>query len=107
MARALKPDGLMACQSESPWHDAPILRRIFKNVSAGFQNVYPYIGSIPTYPKGMWSWIMASNKPVNVSEFDRNRLRKLESSADLQYLNEDLMTGVFAIPNFFKKKLTE
>lgn len=105
VARALKPDGLMACQSESPWHDAPILQRIYRNVSAGFQHVYPYVGSIPTYPKGMWSWTMASNKPISYREFDRKRFQQLEKTTELHYLNEDLMSGVFAIPNFFKKKM--
>lgn len=104
VARALKPDGVMACQSESPWHDAPILQRIYRNVSAGFQYVYPYIGSIPTYPKGMWSWTMASNKQIDVSKFDRRRFAKI-AETQLEYLNEDLMTGVFAIPNFFRKKM--
>ena len=104
VARALKPDGIMVCQSESPWHDAPILQRIFKNVSAGFQHVYPYIGSIPTYPKGMWSWTMAANRPVDIQKFDKKRFAAI-AETELQYLNEDLMTGVFAIPNFFKKKL--
>ena len=105
VARALKKDGLMACQSESPWHDAQVLSKIYNNVSAGFQNIYPYIGSIPTYPKGMWSWMMASNKNINVHDFDRARLKKLEASTNLQYINEELMTGVFAIPNFLKVKM--
>ncbi len=105
VARALKPDGIMACQSESPWHDDPILKRIYKNVSAGFKHIYPYVGSIPTYPKGMWSWTMASNQPLDVKKFDLERFKKLDRSTELKYLNEELMSGVFAIPNFFKKKM--
>ncbi len=104
VAAALKPDGLMVCQSEGLWHPAPVLQRIQKNVSAGFQHIYPYIASIPTYPKGTWSWTMASKQPIDVKQFDKARLKKIEAT-NLKYLNEDLMTGVFAIPNFFKAKL--
>ncbi len=105
VAKALKPNGLMVCQSESPWHDAPILQRIYRNVTAGgFRHVHPYIGSIPTYPKGMWSWTMASKQAIDISKFDRKRFSAI-AKTDLQYLNEDLMTAVFAIPNFFRKKM--
>lgn len=106
VARALKDDGLMVCQSEGLWHPPAVLQRIHKNVSGGFSNIYPYIASIPTYPKGTWSWTMASKHPINIQEFDRSRLAKIESKGKgLKYINEDLMTGVFALPNFFKAKL--
>lgn len=104
VAKALKPDGLMACQSESPWHPPHMLQRIQRNVAGGFPHAYPYVGSIPTYPKGFWSWTMASKKPIDIKAFDRKRLAHIEKTK-LQYLNEDLMTGAFAIPNFLKEKL--
>ena len=104
VAKALKSDGLMVCQSEGLWHPPAVLQRIHKNVSAGFAYVYPYIASIPTYPKGTWSWTMASKNAIDVKNFDKARLKKIEAT-NLKYLNEDLMTGVFALPNFFKAKL--
>jgi spermidine synthase len=107
VAKALKDDGLMVCQSEGLWHPSDVLQRIHRNVSAGFSHLYPYIASIPTYPKGTWSWTMASKKPIKIDDFDRNRLAKIEGQGKgLKYLNADLMTGVFALPNFFKAKLT-
>lgn len=101
--KALKPDGIMICQSESIWFEAPILQRIFRNVSAGFKYIKPFAGPVPTYPRGTWSWTMASNRPFDPKEFDRKRFERIKNG--LQYMNEDLMTAGFAVPNFYKAKL--
>ena len=64
VSASLKEGGLMACQSESPWFEKSLLQRISRNVSGGFEFRYPYIGAVPTYPRGFWSWTLASNQPV-------------------------------------------
>ena len=61
VSKALKADGIMACQSESPWYPKEVLQRIYNNVSGGFRFIMPYVGSVPTYPTGTWSWTLASN----------------------------------------------
>lgn len=103
VARALKPDGIMACQSESPWFDAPVLKRIMNNVKGGFKNIHPYVGTIPTYPRGTWSWTLASNQPVDTTAMDQKRLREIQPT--LHYLNYGLAQGAFALPEFYRKKL--
>jgi spermidine synthase len=103
VASALKTGGLMVAQSESPWFDEPILARIQQNIRTGFKNVYPYIGSIPTYPRGLWSWTMASQEPIDVQGFDRQRFQAVAPS--LSYLNEGLFLGAFCLPPFFRAKL--
>lgn len=101
----LKPDGMMVCQSESPWYDESILKRIYRNVSAGFSSVHPYLGSVPTYPRGLWSWTLAHNKPdFNPLDFDRKRFKHIESQG-LEYLTAGSMVGSFSLPPFYRKKL--
>jgi len=106
VAAALREGGLMVCQSESPWFDKPMLHRIHRNVSAGFSFRAPYIASVPTYPRGFWSWTMASQNPIDPAKYDRSRLCDLLSQGEgLHFLNHELMTGVFALPNYFRKKI--
>lgn len=103
VARALKPNGIMACQSECPWYEPEALRRIVRNISKGFKNFKPYIAPIPTYPRGLWSWTVAANFPIEPEKFDRKRFAQVEKS--LQYLTPEMMTGVFALPRFYRQKL--
>lgn len=100
---ALKEDGVMAAQSESPWLEKEFLQKIKNNIAAGFQNIKPYTGSVPTYPMGLWSWTMASNKSLEPKEFNVERFKKIESS--LEYLTAKSVPLAFEIPPFYRKKL--
>ena len=100
---ALKEDGVMAAQSESPWLEKEFLQKIKNNIAAGFENIKPYTGSVPTYPMGLWSWTMASNKSLEPDEFNVERFKKIESSLD--YLTAKSVPLVFEIPPFYRKKL--
>ena len=103
VARALRPGGLMVAQSESPWYTNEILGRIHRNIRAGFQHKRSYVGAIPTYPRGLWSWTMASNTAFDPARFDRARLAKV--APGLKYLTETLLTSAFALPAFYQEKL--
>lgn len=103
VARALRPGGLMAAQSESPWYKKEFLERIHRNISSGFSHKRSYVGSIPTYPRGLWSWTMAGNHAFDPSQFDAKRWAKI--SPGLQYLTKERMTGAFDLPPFFRAKL--
>jgi spermidine synthase len=103
VAKALKPDGIMVAQSESPWYGTDVHGQIQSNISGGFAFKKTFMGIIPTYPRGAWTWTMASAQELNPQNFDRQRFAAF--SKDLKYLNEELLTGCFALPNFFKKTL--
>ena len=102
VAKMVGPDGLLVCQSESPWFDHSFLRRIYDNVNGGFRHATPYIGAIPTYPRGVWSWTVGSQRPLDFQELDE---RRLESLVGLSYLNSDVFRAAFALPNFYRQKL--
>lgn len=103
VARALRPGGLMVAQSESPWFPKEMLARIHHNIGAGFANKKSYIGSIPTYPRGLWSWTMAAAEPFNPASLDRKRFAKVQKG--LQYLTADRAVGAFDLPPFFQDKI--
>lgn len=104
VARSLKNDGYMVCQSESPWYKKEMLKRIQDNVGANFSHVKPYLGLVPTYPRGSWSWTIASQKDITANDFSYSRLDAFEDG--LKYLNAGMLPGVFALPTFFSEKLT-
>ncbi len=91
----------MAAQSESPWQPAAALQKIYNNIHSAFTNVRPYVGSIPTYPRGLWSWTMASNVPFG--EFNTERFTRI--APELEYLTPGHIPSIFALPNFYRKKL--
>jgi spermidine synthase len=103
VARALRPGGLMVAQSESAWYKREILERIHRNISAGFKHKRSYLGAIPTYPRGLWSWTMAGNEAFDPARFDQGRFDGIAKG--LQYLTKERMTGAFDLPPFFREKL--
>ncbi len=105
VARALKPGGLMVAQSEAIWFGDDVLGRIHRNISAGFAHKKTYLGAIPTYPRGVWSWTMASAEPIDPKNFDRERFGQV--AAGLKYLTQDSMVSVFDLPPFFRAKFAK
>lgn len=102
-AKALKPGGLIAAQSESPWDDAVFLKKIYSKMQSAFPYVYPYMAPIATYPRGLWSWTMASKEAICESHFNEERFDKI--AENLQYLTKLKAKHIFDISPFYKKKL--
>lgn len=101
VAQALRPNGIVAAQSESPWHPPAFLQRIQRNLHSAFSEVKPYVAPVPTYPRGFWSWTMAYNHQKGPLEFHADRFAKVQS--ELQYLNATIARNIFEIPVFAKK----
>jgi spermidine synthase len=101
-AKALRPNGILVAQTESPWLPASILQRIYGNIRAGFQTVRPYTGPVPTYQRGFWSWTLATNGPAEGLVFQKDRCVALQT----QYLTPALASVILeATPPFYLKKL--
>ena len=98
---ALKPDGIMAAQSESPFVNQkemkmmyPLLRKVFPIVSC-------YTGPIPSYPGGYWSWCFCSVTVKPLSYINESRADKITSQCKIY--NKDYHTARFVLPNFVKE----
>ncbi|WDU82714.1 spermine/spermidine synthase domain-containing protein [Caloramator sp. Dgby_cultured_2] len=61
---ALKEDGIMACQSESPILYPDIFRATYKKLKNIFPIVKISIATVPTYPGGFWSFTIGSKNMI-------------------------------------------
>ena len=94
---ALRPGGLLALQSESPWYQRALLKRIYRTLKGLFDHVRVYLAPIPTYPGGVWAFTLASDQ-----ELQRNE-RPLPQ--ELRYLNEEILSQLFALPEYLRHEL--
>ena len=100
--RILKPNGCLAAQTESPWFEQSAIQKIYQNIAKNFTCTKPYMGSVPTYPMGSWTWTVASSRDLNLPS-DLNP--KMSGLGSLKYLNTDIANACFALPEFYKQKL--
>lgn len=97
---ALKADGLMVAQTESPYYNREILRRAHRGLKAVFPHADTYLASIPTYPSGLWSFTLAS-KQYHPLQHQRLPEQKL----DCRYYTPELHRSAFVLPQFVREML--
>lgn len=102
---ALKDDGIMIAQSESPFYHAEIQKNMYQSLRAVFPIVEMYQAFVPTYPSGFWSFAFASKTYHPITDFDRDRSAK--RSFHTHYYNEDLHLGAFMLPTFARDNIAE
>lgn len=94
--QALKSDGLMVAQTESPWVNQSLVRQTYQRISAVFPITRLYMGSIPTYPSGSWTFTLGSKlyDPVTLNE------TKLYCPKQTKYYHPQLHRALFQLPRF-------
>lgn len=106
-ARILTDQGILVSQSESPFDRAfqGSIRQAHDLLGRLVGPTFTYLAFIPTYPLGMWSFVMASRSLHPLDDYDAaDAARRLAPFADaLQYYNPDLHRGAFALPSFVRK----
>lgn len=104
-SRLLESGGVLTAQTESPFdlRYRPVIQDIYRNLRSGFNIVRMYLGSIPTYPFGLWSFGFASNgiDPL------RGKLSNPFIPEGLRYYNRELGRCIFNLPNFVKEIINE
>lgn len=93
--RALRPGGLICAQSESPLVNGDVVRRVNVGMRAVFSNVLLYLGPLPTYPSGLWSYTIGSGQAVP-SEVSEERAGRLGT----RYYTAALHRSLHALPPF-------
>ncbi|MCF6092974.1 polyamine aminopropyltransferase [Microaerobacter geothermalis] len=91
--QALKEDGVMVCQSESPFFYEDILGDVTKTLKHLFPIVRTYLAVVPTYPSGLWSFTLASKKWDPLQK-DISILPE----PDTKYYTRNIYHSVFALP---------
>jgi len=95
---ALRDDGLMVCQSQSPIFHGDIMEQTYRRIGRIFPYTRLYTAVVPTYPGGLWSFTLGSKRELPEPErirFDKTAL----------YANQELMRRCFSLPAFLKERL--
>ncbi len=92
---ALKEDGMLVAQSESPFFNADVIKMAYGGINQVFPLTKLYLASIPTYPSGLWSFTIGSKQhdPEQVIH---------EAANGLKYYNAGVHQAAFKLPGFVR-----
>ncbi|HAI20371.1 MAG TPA: spermidine synthase [Clostridiales bacterium UBA8153] len=96
--RALAVDGMCVAQTESAFHNARLVPAIFARMAGNFPIARLYLGAIPSYPGGPWSFTVGS-KLYDPAEPVR------PPPGDLRYYSPDVHRAAFALPPYVVQAL--
>jgi len=99
--KCLKPNGVFACQSQSPLFYRDITNRTYKILSKHFAIVKIYIATVPSYPGGFWSFTIASDC------YDPDKADVSRLSDNTRYINREVFHSSFKLPNFIKQIINQ
>jgi len=101
--RALRSDGILCIQSESPWIDPlrDLISQVNNDLCSLFPLVRPYLAAIQTYQAGLWMFQLASKKHDPLSVDAEQRVS--QSSINFKYYNPEIHRACFALPQFIKE----
>jgi spermidine synthase len=103
--RALKSDGILCIQSESPWIPdlLELIADVNRDLNSLFPIVAPYLAAIQTYQAGLWMFQMASKRYSPVADEVFERIGRAELQFD--YFNGDIQRAAFVLPQFVQSKI--
>ena len=90
-------------QSQSPFIQQEYFKTIIKN--AKFKNRRVYIGYVPTYPLGLWSFLIGSNKREINLDLDVIRERFKERQIKTVYYTPELHVAAFELPKWLNEMI--
>ena len=105
--KALKADGIMVNQQESPFYeeDALSMQRAHKHVVETFPLSRIYQAHIPTYPSGHWLLGFASKKYHPIKDLRGEQWQNL--GLETKYYTTKLHQGAFALPAYVEEMLRD
>jgi spermidine synthase len=94
--RVLKADGVFALQSESIFLTHELWRDIQQSLNEVFAKVDPYLGMVPLYGTGTWSWTLCSRAldPLDIIE-----ARAAAIEPHTRYYHRGIHRAAFTLPN--------
>jgi len=104
---ALKDDGILINQHESPFYDddAKAVAKINKRIKKVFPVSFIYQAHIPSYPSGHWLFGFASKNLHPLNDLKAEVWNSFNIKT--KYYNTDLHWGCFALPNYVKELLED
>lgn len=102
--KALKEDGILVTQSESPIYDPDWVALTYNRIKSVFPITKLYGAICTQYPSGYWTYTIGSKK-IDPETVDIN-IKRVNNLADLKYYNLEVHRAVFALPTFIKNLLS-
>lgn len=99
--RALKPEGIIVAQTESPFLNAELIRTVFRRLKGIFPQTSLYLAPVPTYPGGLWSFTIGSKC------FDPLQPQGKLLPRDTRYYTSQIHRSAFSLPRFVQELLTD
>lgn len=96
-----KISDVFATQSQSPFIQQDYFKAIYRNISE-VMPVRIYINFVPTYPLGLWSYMIHSKEFPTLEELKR---RFEERRVQTVHYNPEVHVASFALPEWIKKLL--
>jgi spermidine synthase len=87
-------------QAQSPFIQADYFQAILKN--AEFKNRAVYLGFVPTYPHGLWSYLIGSDSREILLDLDVLRERFDKREIETVYYTPEVHVSAFALPKWMK-----
>lgn len=97
---ALKPDGMMVCQSQSPIFHKEVMKQSFMHIQSLFPHTQLYTAVVPTYPGGMWSFTLGSKQRLHLNP-------NAKFPRPTSYFNKEILQSCFQLPQFIRHLLPE
>jgi spermidine synthase len=96
--KALKPEGILVCQSESPFFHRDLIKKIQQYLQdSGFTSTVTLPFPQPCYPSGYWSVTMAG-KSTDVRQFDEEAAQ--QKTFPTKYYNSSIHQGALGALDF-------
>ncbi|HHW06442.1 MAG TPA: polyamine aminopropyltransferase [Clostridia bacterium] len=95
---ALTDEGILVAQTESPFFNADLIKRVMKDVRDIFPIGKLFLAHIPTYPGGCWSFTLGSKK-YDPEQVDPVGMPEL----DTKYYSPEIHKAAFVLPPFVKE----
>lgn len=95
--RALRKGGIYATQCGSPVLFQKEVRSVDHHLRQVFAEARRYLGLMPSYPSGVWSYVMASDEPLSIT-LDELARRYAERSLKLSYYTPEVHQASGVIP---------
>lgn len=105
--KALKEDGIMVNQHESPFYeqDALAMQRAHKRIIESFPFLRIYQAHIPTYPSGHWLFGFSTKKYHPLKDLDEARWNA--RGLKCRYYTTTLHRGAFYLPAYVEEMLED
>lgn len=93
---SLDERGIIVAQTESPFAEPELLKQAYEEMGSVFPKVSLFLGYMPTYPTGMWTYT-AGSKYYEVSDIANRTF-----NGKTRYYSYDIHRASFVLPPFVK-----